>query len=431
MPEGTSGPALEALPAVARARVVGLTADVLPEVVRLPPALRRVAEFAPSRRARLGAGAIAAALADDELRERVATQVAARTTPAATDPATTEPADRAAYAWLVRPADWAATLEEATAALAERTDADERAVAETARLRERLGQAEQAAREQRAAHRVQVEEQKAEITTLRRKLGEARASERAARAEAEDALRAAAEARTGAEALAAAQDKEVRRLRAQVERAEAELAAGRRAARHDRDEGTLRARMLLDTVLEAAGGLQRELALPPVSGAPGDRVEQELAAAGAPSATAGPVPGGATATMLEQFLGLPRARLLVDGYNVSKTAWPESSLEAQRTRLLAALAAVVARTGAETTVVFDAASSSTRPVVHTPRGVKVVFSPEGVIADDVLRDLVAAEPRGRVVVVVSSDREVARDVARAGARSVASEALLALLARSS
>jgi hypothetical protein len=61
--------------------------------------------------------------------------------------------------------------------------------------------------------------------------------------------------------------------------------------------------------------------------------------------------------------------------------------------------------------------------------VKVIFSPEGVIADDVIRDLVAAEPPGRVVVVVSSDQEVARDVMRAGARSAASSALVDLLSR--
>ena len=42
---------------------------------------------------------------------------------------------------------------------------------------------------------------------------------------------------------------------------------------------------------------------------------------------------------------MPRARLIVDGYNVSKTAWPTSSLEAQRIRLLNGLAPLVARTG--------------------------------------------------------------------------------------
>ena len=124
---------------------------------------------------------------------------------------------------------------------------------------------------------------------------------------------------------------------------------------------------------------------------------------------------------------MPRARLIVDGYNVSKTAWPSSPLEAQRIRLLGGLAPLVARLGVETTVVFDAAAATARTVAQAPRGVKVVFSPEGVIADDVIRDLVAAEPPGRVVVVVSSDREVATDVARAGARSHSADALIGLL----
>ena len=129
------------------------------------------------------------------------------------------------------------------------------------------------------------------------------------------------------------------------------------------------------------------------------------------------------------LLALPRARLLIDGYNVSKGAWGSSSLEAQRQRLLRSLAPLVARTGAETTVVFDAANLTNRPVVPAPRGVKVVFSPPGVIADDVVRDLVAAEPPGRTVVVVSDDQEVVRDARAAGARVASASALVELLER--
>ena len=69
---------LLSLPETVRARVVALTAEVLPQVPGLPPAVRRVAGFAPNRRVRLGGGAIAEALADDDLRDRVAVQVAAR-----------------------------------------------------------------------------------------------------------------------------------------------------------------------------------------------------------------------------------------------------------------------------------------------------------------------------------------------------------------
>ena len=88
------------------------------------------------------------------------------------------------------------------------------------------------------------------------------------------------------------------------------------------------------------------------------------------------------------------------------------------------LSGIVARTGAETTVVFDAHTSPSRPVVTAPRGVRVVFSPSGVIADDVLRQLVAAEPGGRTVVAVTSDRALATDLAREGARVVGSDVLL-------
>jgi rRNA-processing protein FCF1 len=54
----------------------------------------------------------------------------------------------------------------------------------------------------------------------------------------------------------------------------------------------------------------------------------------------------------------------------------------------------------------------------------VRFSPHGVIADDVIRDLVEAEPTGRPVVVVTTDRELATSVTKKGARAVASMALV-------
>jgi hypothetical protein len=61
--------------------------------------------------------------------------------------------------------------------------------------------------------------------------------------------------------------------------------------------------------------------------------------------------------------------------------------------------------------------------------VKVVFSPPGVIADDVLRDLVAAEPPGRAVVVVTDDQAVVRDARAAGSRVASAAALIELLDR--
>jgi predicted RNA-binding protein with PIN domain len=134
--------------------------------------------------------------------------------------------------------------------------------------------------------------------------------------------------------------------------------------------------------------------------------------------------------LLDQLLALPRVHMLVDGYNVTKTGWPEAALDVQRDRLIGGLATLGARTGAELTVVFDAAETTTRPIVRHPRGVRVRFTPAGVIADDLIREFVAAEPEGRAVVVVTSDRAVVADVIRkSGVRAVASAALVRLLAR--
>ena len=417
--------ALDALPDVVRAKVIALVADALPDVVRLPPALGRVASFAPARRARAGGKAIMLALAEDaedpdgDLRERIAAHLPRdRIEPGPTG-AVRDPAEVAALAWLVRPEGWTAVLADALGRL---VASGPRAEDEVERLRARVAAAEQEVRDVRADRKARLEELRAENAMLRRKLGEARRLARAATAEHEEERAQAREARSRAEAELGERDRTVRQLRQQVDRLESELGAQRRAVRHEREEADLRARVLLDTLLDAATGLRRELALPPVTGAPGDRVEAGLADPGAARTVS--VTSGAH---LEQYLAMPRARLIVDGYNVSKSLWPTPSLETQRIRLLQALAPLVARTGAETTVVFDAASSHHRPTVAPPRGVKVVFSPVGVIADDVIRDLVAAEPVGRVVLVVSDDQEIVRDVRRDGARAVPVSALAALL----
>ena len=413
----TGSPDVADLPDVVRQRVVALVADVLPAVAGVPAPLRRVVQFAPQRRARLGAAAILDALADEAFRERVGVQTAAA------DVSAGDPTAAAALAWLVRGDAWRAAYDDALDRLA--ATGAEPHDSEAERLRRRVEALESQLREARSTSRQRLDELRAENMTLRRKLGEARAAQRSTQAALDDATQAVTAAEAAAAQATARAEAEVRRLRAQVEELEADQRSGRREARSQRDEATVRARLLLDTVLDAANGLRRELALPPVDGAPGDRVEAEVAAAGEPAAPRPTPPVGPA--LLEQLLSLPRSRLLVDGYNVSKSVWGSSSLEAQRIRLLNSLAPVVARTGAETTVVFDAASSTSRPVVGAPRGVKVLFSPEGVIADDVLRDLVAAEPPGRALVVVTSDQALAADVRRAGARAVDSAALVALL----
>jgi len=181
-------------------------------------------------------------------------------------------------------------------------------------------------------------------------------------------------------------------------------------------------------VVESAGALRRELALPPVSTRPADHVE---------GATPGDRVAGGDAqallsddpALLDQLLSLPQVHLIVDGYNVTKSGYPDLPLETQRTRLVNGLSALVARCGAEVTCCFDGATVAGRVPSLRGRGVRVLFSKPDEDADELIRRLVRAEPPGRAVVVVSSDREVADGVRRSGARPVSATALLRRLDR--
>ncbi|MCG8918180.1 NYN domain-containing protein, partial [Actinokineospora sp. PR83] len=131
---------------------------------------------------------------------------------------------------------------------------------------------------------------------------------------------------------------------------------------------------------------------------------------------------------LERLLALRAVHLIVDGYNVTKTGYSDLSLADQRERLIRQLSALAARTSAEVTLVFDGAGVVVVPVAK-PRGVRVMFSDPGVLADDVIRSLVADEPRGRPLVVVTSDKAVADAVRDRGAYTVPSAVLLMRLGR--
>jgi predicted RNA-binding protein with PIN domain len=297
------------------------------------------------------------------------------------------------------------------------------------RLQRQLETVVEEAKAARRRSRDQITDLKAQNAELRHKLGDTRARVRAA----EDATRRAeatlTELTATASATSSGQEAELRRARVRIEELEAELSALRRAGRAERGTETLRARLLLDTLLQTAQGLRRELALPAVSSTPADLVEAHIAEEGTRASSGHGSLTSDDPAMLDQLLALPRVHLIIDGYNVTKSAWPETSLERQRDRLLGGLAPLTARSGAEVTVVFDASEIRARPLVNRPRGVRVLYSPEGVIADDVIRELVDAEPQGRPVVVVSSDQAVARDVRRAGAHVAAASALSRLLAR--
>ena len=433
---GLEGP----LPEAVRARVVALAADALGAmpVDQLPASLKRVASFAPNRRARLAGTQIAGVLeADDEFRELLAVQVRARVPELAqaldggTTPAAADPVELAAVAYLLRPPAWVdVVVRAADVADAERDAAVVREVSQQVeRLRRQLDDAHAELKALRERTREQVSALKTENSELRHKLGDARSRAKSAEETARVTERRADESVRAAATTTASSEAEVRRLRARVTELEQEVAAARREGKAEKGEGTLRARLLLDTLLDTAQGLRRELALPPVEGAPADAVEADVAEQGARTPSSHGSLAKDDPALLDQLLALPRVHLVIDGYNVTKNAWPESSLEIQRDRLLNQLGPLAARTRAEVTVVFDAAEMEKRPLVKKPRGVRVLYSPYGVIADDVIRSLVAAEPTGRPVVVVTSDQAVARDVQRGGARVVDAVVLTRLLSR--
>ena len=287
-----------------------------------------------------------------------------------------------------------------------------------ARLRAQLEEARAALGTEAERYAGQAEAMRAELDTLRRRLrtqtGELRAAQRA-RTEAAEAL-------AEEPAPDSATQAEIRRLRQRMTEAEDALEAARRSARESRSADETRLWLLLETAAGAVQGLRRELALQPTGDRPGDAVAGVRPEIGP---GAGQPPDD---VLLDRLLGLPRVHLVVDGYNVTKTGYGGLPLATQRDRLVQSLGALTARTGAEVTCAFDGAD---RPPVMpaAPRGIRVLFSRPGETADELIRRLVAAEPRGRPVVVVSSDREVADGVRRSGAYPVASVALLGMLDR--
>ena len=428
------------LPEGVRRRVVGIAADALGALppAEVPVSLRPYAKFTPTRRARYAATALAAALeAEPMFRLRIADRLRlgqpdlVRTLEAGSVPPAADPMDVAAAAYLLRSPGWS-RLVAAVGEAAERAGAEE-AAAEAVRLAEKL-QGELT--ELRVSARADVDRLRSELDTARR---EAETLRKKLRSQENNARRAEAATRKVAAELdavrAAAQverstaESEARRLRHRISEVESALEASRRTTREGRSVEDMRLRLLLDTVLNAAQGLQRELALPVARIRPADLVEAITPGTVSPHDVARRALAEDDPALLDQLLALPQVHLLVDGYNVTKTGYPMLPLEKQRVRLLGGLSMLAAHSGAEVTCVFDGQDLDVPVIMARPRGVRVRFSRTGETADELIRQLVRAEPRGRPVVVVSSDREVADGVKQAGARPVASALLLRRLVR--
>jgi predicted RNA-binding protein with PIN domain len=342
--------------------------------------------------------------------------------------------DEIGILWLQRPPGWAASVQELVVA-AEESEQSADVQAALRRAEKRRVAAERAAVRTRAEIvelGSTIEAYRSELDVLRADLAKAEEAVTEMRAEVVDVRNEARHARDRETAARAKLDAATAALHAATERAGSITAGPSADPAPGLDPPGLDPPGLdpagfdparLDPLISAARDLADRLA------------ELSSAASAGSSAPAAPsrrarlsLPGGVISTSAEaaRFYARSDAEMLVDGYNVAKLGWPDRSLEQQRQALLDAMENIARRFGTDITVVFDGAS-----VVGAHAGrrrlVRIVYSPEGVTADDVIRDEVRRLPPARAVVVVTNDAEIVRDVRRQGANTLPSNALLATL----
>ncbi|MER5266722.1 NYN domain-containing protein [Actinosynnema sp. NPDC002837] len=421
-----------ALPEPLRARLAELSADALGDLAKvdIPQSLRAVARFAPTKRARLGAPVLVGGLKSSANFRAAVVEWLRRNRPAALEVTSPDPVAAGAAAILQGEEVASHFIELVGRRVADAALRSERdlAVQRAERLEVELERLKAERAEAGGAVDKIREASEAELERLRKRLREQGVRLREAKDRAEsssaEADRVRAEAEAALRRLTAERDRERERAeheRAKAQRAESDAEVARQSAKEARQADEVRLALLVDTLDGAVNGLRRELALGGAGPRPADLVRGASAAQGAVGRVEDPA-------ALDRLLALPAVHLIVDGYNVTKTGYPELSLSDQRDRLVHQLAVLAARTGAEVTLVFDGAGVVAVPT-SAPRGVRVLFSDPGVLADDVIRALVTAEPEGRPVVVVTSDRAVADSVRRRGAHPVPSAVLLARLGR--
>ncbi len=282
--DGTAEVLDRPLPDGVRRRVVQIVSDGFGglTVAELPAQLRQYARFAPNRRAKFAGNAMAAALETDPIfRQRIAEKLReaqpelAGALDSGSPPPAADPLDVAAAAYVLRPMGWVklvtAAGEEAQRADAERADDETRA--ELERLREELAEARGRTKAETERLRAELESTKKEAESLHRKLRGAFSDVKRGEAALRKVQSEIEAVRAEGQAQVSAAESETRRLKARLGETEAALEASRKAAREGRSVEDMRVRLLLDTVLDAAQGLRRELALPPVSVRPAETVD--------------------------------------------------------------------------------------------------------------------------------------------------------------
>lgn len=331
--------------------------------------------------------------------------------------ATAELLDEVGMLWLTRPDGWQASAA-AIAVKAEEVPGDD--ASELRREQRRRDAAEASAirsRVELAALREQLDGERAARIVLETEAAVAQGELAATRIRVSELERSVQKRERGADsasALAGSVEAELiamrDELRAVVDARDAALAD--RAAVHSGPSGDIeRVRALLTEALALTRGP-----------APSARRRRR-----SPIALPGGVYGNSEAAG-EYLLRTTDVVVLVDGYNVAKLGWPGLALDRQRHLCIEAAENLARRWGCLIHIVFDGAS-----VVGTAARarhlVRVSFSPEGVIADDVVRAEVAALDLDRPVVVVTNDKAIIADVRVAGANVVASDTFLALARR--
>ena len=266
----SDGGAEPALPEIIRQRVISLAAGAMTGLPldELPMPLRRVAKFAPNRRARLGGPVIAMQLSGDPLlRQRLATRVVndagdlGASILEGVAPPAADPVEVAALAYLARPDGWRDLVERATDTV--RAEAEDAATSERIRdVEQRLARAEH----DRAVARVEADKLRDELARLRdetaglreevRSLGKALRESQAKERKATEML---ASEKGRATRATADHDAELRRLRAKLAEAETAAGAQRQSAKDARAVDDARLWLLLETIGQAAVGLRREL----------------------------------------------------------------------------------------------------------------------------------------------------------------------------
>jgi predicted RNA-binding protein with PIN domain len=388
---------------------------------------------------------------DDDFRARVAASVDA------------DAVGRGAWLWLARPPGW---LDDLAAIEAEDTERRAGREADQRAARDERSAVRRLAATQAALTRAETvgEERRLELDRLQRELDDvrrARTGTEARLAELEATVAELQEARASAvrnlkdaEARLVSRATELKAVKARVRELEAApgratsgaeaspVEAGEAAARAPGPDLGVVARELtraaqgatslaegltgLAAALGDAGSETGSSALvpapadPPVGGAAGRRERRTPVA----------LPGGLlddSVAAAAHLLRAPDAVLVVDGYNVTMTGWPELAAAEQRRRLVALLADLAARTSTRVELVFDGAEVDTGAItVPAParQWVRVRFSLPDIEADDVVLDLVAQIPASRPVIVVSSDNRVREGARRGGANLLYSRQLL-------